>query len=176
MARGDHFDGDAGNTGDDAYSASTDGGDGGDGRQAPRTPLEPLPSVPDTRLTDLLRADIRRSQPALRELRGRHRPAVLIYARLCTVDEPAARRLTSQAFTAAARETARGLEPRTPWRHQLLLFTARLTADWAADERAPQLDPGLLTQLRLSDAGPDGPLPPMLPAFQALPTRVQGLV
>ncbi|WP_369252354.1 ricin-type beta-trefoil lectin domain protein [Streptomyces sp. R41] len=131
-------------------------------------------TVSDARLTELLRAETATAYPALRELRLRHRPAVLSYARLCTVGESAARQLTAQAFALAARDTARGIEPRGPWRHQLLLLAGRVAASWAVDERGSRLDPGLLVHLR--EAGPDGPVPPMLDAFQALPTRVQGLV
>lgn len=150
------------------------------GGQVPQHPMPPeqddFSSVSDARLTDLLRADARTARPAWRELRSRHRPAVLSYARLCTVDESAAHRITATAFTLAARETARGLEPRTPWRHQLLLLACRVAAEWSADERAARLDPGLLARLREADAGADGPVPPMLAAFVTLPTRVQGLV
>ena len=39
--------------------------------------------VPDARLTELLRARTATVYPALRELRARHQPAVLAYARLC---------------------------------------------------------------------------------------------
>ncbi|MFJ2831634.1 RICIN domain-containing protein [Streptomyces sp. NPDC087263] len=131
----------------------------------------------DAQLTELLRADTPTAYPALRELRLRHRPAVLSYARLCTVGESAARQLTAQAFALATRETARGIDPRGPWRHQLLLLTGRVAASWAAplDHRASRLDPGLLDRLRESD-GAEGPVPPMLDAFQSLPSRVQGLI
>ncbi|WP_055490233.1 RICIN domain-containing protein [Streptomyces sp. TP-A0356] len=131
-------------------------------------------AVSDTRLTELLRTDTPTAYPALRELRTRHRPAVHTYARLCTVDETAARQLTAQAFALAARDTARGSDPHGPWRHQLLLLTGRVTAAWATDERVTRLDAALLTQLR--SAGSEGSTPPMLAAFQALPIRVQGLV
>ncbi|NGO13626.1 ricin-type beta-trefoil lectin domain protein, partial [Streptomyces sp. HC44] len=163
--------------GDEYYdNAEADGGVHAGQRSAPPEPeQEELSSVPDARLTDLLRADIRTVRPALRELRSRHRPAVLSYARLCTVDEAAARRLMATAFGLAAGETARGLEPRTPWRHQLLLLACRVAAEWSADERAARLDPGLLTRLH-ETTGADGPVPPMLAAFLELPTRVQGLV
>ncbi|TLS41906.1 ricin-type beta-trefoil lectin domain protein [Streptomyces montanus] len=134
----------------------------------------PHATAPDARLTTLIRADTSTAYPALRELRRRHRPAVLAYARLCAVDEPAARRLTAQAFALAARETARGVEPRGPWRHQLLLIVTRVAAAWATDDRGHRLDPGLLARLRATDA--DSPVPPMLAAFHSLPTRVQGIV
>ncbi|MEU6096498.1 RICIN domain-containing protein [Streptomyces sp. NPDC047079] len=128
----------------------------------------------DLRLTALLRGDTPSVYPALQELRARHRPSVLDYARLCTTSESAARQLAAQAFTLAAREAARGGDPGIPLRHQLLLLTVRLAASWARDERAGGIDSGLL--LVLSPAGPDGPLPPMLTAFRSLPSRAQGLV
>ncbi len=68
----------------------------------------------DARLTELLRADTSTLYPALQELRARHQPSVLSYARLCTTSEPAARQLAAQAFTLAARETARGVDPGSP--------------------------------------------------------------
>ncbi|MFD1272912.1 hypothetical protein ACFQ51_17355 [Streptomyces kaempferi] len=52
-----------------------------------------------------------------------------------------ARQLAAQAFTLAARETARGSDPGVPWRHQLLLLTARVAVSWAADERAAASTP-----------------------------------
>ncbi|MER5505965.1 ricin-type beta-trefoil lectin domain protein [Streptomyces sp. NPDC002766] len=131
--------------------------------------------VPDARLTELLRARTATVYPALRELRARHQPAVLAYARLCTASESAARQLGSQAFTLAARQTARGTEPSVPLRHELLLLTGRLAVSWAGDERAAGLDPGLL--FALSASGPDTVAdPPMLAAFRSLPSRAQGLV
>ena len=134
----------------------------------------PHTSTPDTQLTALIRADAATAYPALRELRLRHRPAVLAYARLCAMDEPGARRLTAQAFALAARETARGVEPRGPWRHKLLLLVTRVAAAWATDDRGNRLHPDLLTHLRETSA--DDREPPMLAAFHSLPTRVQGLV
>ncbi|MFE5137557.1 ricin-type beta-trefoil lectin domain protein [Streptomyces fagopyri] len=130
--------------------------------------------TPDARLTELLRAATPTAYPALQELRGRHRASVLAYARLCTTSESVARQLAAQAFTLAARETARGSDPGVPWRHRLLLLTSRVAASWAADERAAGLDSGLL--LVLNTAGPEGPVPRMLPAFHSLPSRAQGLI
>ncbi|MEU6366074.1 ricin-type beta-trefoil lectin domain protein [Streptomyces sp. NPDC046931] len=128
----------------------------------------------DVRLTELLRADTPDVYPALQELRARHRPSVLEYARVCTTGESAARQLAAQAFTLAAREAARGSDPDVPLRHHLLLLTVQLASSWARDERAGGLDPGLL--LVLSPAGAGGPLPPMLSAFRSLPSRTQGLI
>ncbi|MER6289270.1 RICIN domain-containing protein [Streptomyces sviceus] len=128
----------------------------------------------DARLTELLRADTATAYAALLELRARHQPSVLAYARLCTAGESAARQLAAQTFTLAARETARGVDPGVPWRHRLLLLTARSAAAWAGDDRAAGLDPSVL--LLLNTAGPGGPVPPMLAAFESLPARTQGLV
>ncbi|MBK3576202.1 ricin-type beta-trefoil lectin domain protein [Streptomyces sp. MBT65] len=125
----------------------------------------------DARLTDLLRADTSTLYPALQELRTRHQPSVLSYARLCTTSESAARQLAAQTFTLAARETARGVDPGVPWRHQLLLLTVRVAASWSRDDRSTGLDSGLLLLLNTTD-----PAPSMLPAFLSLPSRSQGLV
>ncbi|WP_328639053.1 RICIN domain-containing protein [Streptomyces canus] len=128
----------------------------------------------DARLTELLRADTVTAYAALLELRARHQPSVLAYAGLCTAGESAARQLAAQTFTLAARETARGVDPGVPSRHRLLLLTARSAAAWAGDQRAAGLDPSVL--LLLNTAGPGGPVPPMLTAFESLPARTQGLV
>ncbi|MFD0332698.1 hypothetical protein ACFQZ0_02630 [Streptomyces erythrogriseus] len=128
----------------------------------------------DARLTELLRADTVTAYPALQELRARHHPHVLAYARLCTPHESMARQLAAQAFTLAARQTARGIDSGLPWRHQLLLLVARSAGSWAGDGRAAGLDAGLL--LVLNSVGPSGPVPPMLTAFQSLSSRTQGLI
>lgn len=128
----------------------------------------------DARLTDLLRADSATAYQALQELRARHHPSVLAYARLCATGETPARQLAAQAFTLAARETVRGIDPGVPWRHRLLLLTAREAGAWAADERSAGLDPTLL--LVLHSTGADGPFPPLLAPFQSLPARAQGLI
>ncbi|MGW1543929.1 ricin-type beta-trefoil lectin domain protein, partial [Streptomyces sp. NPDC002309] len=128
----------------------------------------------DARLTELLRAGTAAAYPALQELRARHQASVLTYARLCTTGDSSARQLAAQAFTLAARKTARGTDPTAPWRHQLLLLTGRVAATWAEGDRAAALDSGLL--LVLNTGGPDGPLPPMLAAYRALPERSRGLI
>jgi hypothetical protein len=130
--------------------------------------------TPDAHLTRLLRADSATAYPALRELRARHRESALAYARLCVAGESTARQLAAQAFAEAARETAQGTDPAGPWRHRLLLLTARLAAEWAADERSAGLDPGVL--LVLNTAGPGVPVPPLLGAFRSLPSNTQGIL
>ncbi|MEU1708013.1 RICIN domain-containing protein [Streptomyces sp. NPDC005706] len=144
---------------------------GGDGAEADTG----LAEAPDARLTALLRTPSPTAYPALQELRRRHHPAVLAYARLCASSESAARRLAAETLTEAARETARGREPNVPLRLQLLLLTARLAAAWAADERSAGVDAGLLLVLNAGGL-PEGPVPPLLPAFQTLPSRAQGLI
>ncbi|MFF7386267.1 ricin-type beta-trefoil lectin domain protein [Streptomyces griseoluteus] len=138
-------------------------------------PDDDVRDTPDARLTELLRTPAPTAYPALQELRRRHRPAVLAYARLCTTGESTARRLAGEALTEAARDTARGIEPNVPLRHHLLLLAGRAAASWARDDRAAGLDPGLLLVLN-SGAHHGSPTPPLLPAFQSLPSRDQGLV
>ncbi|GAB2790923.1 RICIN domain-containing protein [Streptomyces chlorus] len=128
----------------------------------------------DIRLTEMLRADTSAAYAALQELRARHGPSALAYARRCTTGDSSARQLAAQAFTHAARETARGTDPGGPLRHRILLLTFRVAATWATDGRAGGLDTGL--HLVLSSSGPDGPVPSMLAAFRTLPYRAQGLI
>ncbi|MFI6937023.1 ricin-type beta-trefoil lectin domain protein [Streptomyces sp. NPDC050287] len=156
MARADGTDDEVGNAGGSHGSTSVYAG------------------ASDARLTELLRADTATAYLGLQELRARHRPSVLAYARLCATSESTARQLAAQAFTLAARETARGTDPGVPWRHRLLLLTGRVAASWAVDERSAGLDPGLLRVL--NTALPDGPPPPLLAPFQSLPSRAQGLI
>lgn len=65
--------------------------DGGRDRDGARPGAEAHAAAPagasDGRLTELLRADTATAYPALRELRARHHPHVLAYARLCTPSE-----------------------------------------------------------------------------------------
>ncbi|WP_316727976.1 RICIN domain-containing protein [Streptomyces sp. 11x1] len=128
----------------------------------------------DTRLTALLRSDSPTAYAALRELRERHHLSVLAYARLCAASESAARELATQAFTVATKETARGVEPTVPWRHRLLLLTARVAVGWSTDGGATGLAPAL--RAVLDTTGPGGRVPPLLAAFEQLPPRPQGLV
>lgn len=157
-----------------------DGAGDGAGAADPAEPhgaeaSEDYEDASDSRLTELLHSRTPRAYPALQELRRRHHPAVLAYARLCAASESAARLLTAGTFTTAARETARGVDPAVPLRHRLLLLTAGLATAWAHDERSTGVDPGLLLVLNASGL-PDGPAPPLLPAFRSLPSRTQGLL
>ncbi|MFI5680952.1 ricin-type beta-trefoil lectin domain protein [Streptomyces cellulosae] len=157
-----------------ARADGTDDGVGNAGGYGTGTYTGVYAGASDARLTELLRADTATAYLGLQELRARHRPSVLAYARLCATSESTARQLAAQAFTLAARETARGTDPGVPWRHRLLLLTGRVAASWAVDERSAGLDPGLL--LVLNTALPDGPPPPLLAPFQSLPSRAQGLI
>ncbi|MFF3495612.1 ricin-type beta-trefoil lectin domain protein [Streptomyces sp. NPDC002795] len=130
-------------------------------------------TAPDHRLVALLRADTPTAYPALGELRGRHRHALLAYARVCANDTDAARQLGAQAFARAAREVARGVEPSGSWRHHALLLVHRTAAEWAADERRARLAPGLLGALGTPDALR---APALLGAFHTLPARTQTLL
>ncbi|WEO97019.1 RICIN domain-containing protein [Streptomyces sp. FXJ1.172] len=173
MAQGDG----AGDGPDEAGTRGTETRGTGAGGAGPRDPEAGggLEDVPDSRLTELLRSPAATAYPALQELRRRHQPAVLAYARLCAAGESVARRLTAETFTTAARETARGADPAVPLRHRLLLLTVRLATAWARDERSAGVDPGLLLVLNASGL-PDGPTPPLLGAFRSLPSRTQGLI
>ncbi|WLW54510.1 RICIN domain-containing protein [Streptomyces sp. YU58] len=155
--------------------ARADGTDEGRGGVPRHAPGHVHAEASDARLTDLLRADSATAYQALQELRARHHPSVLAYARLCATGETPARQLAAQAFTLAARETARGIDPGVPWRHRLLLLTVREAATWAADARAAGLDPTLLLVLN-STGTDDPPLPPLLAPFQSLPPRAQALI
>ncbi|GHH87251.1 RICIN domain-containing protein [Streptomyces capitiformicae] len=166
-AHGERPDADTGAGTDDGTGAGTGGGTGGASGTA-------CADASDARLTTLLRADTPLAYPALRELRERHHPSLLAYARLCAASESAALQLAAQVFSLATRETARGREPSVPWRHQLLLLAGRSAAAWARDDHATGLDSTLLHTLRT--AGPDGPVPPLLAAFESLPPRAQGLI
>ncbi|MFE9775008.1 ricin-type beta-trefoil lectin domain protein [Streptomyces sp. NPDC005931] len=150
-----------------------DGSDDGTGREV-EAAGEAHAGASDARLTELLRADTGTAYAALRELRARHSPSVLAYARLCTAGDASARQLAAQAFTRAAREVARGTDGGGPLRHRLLLLAGKLAAAWATDDRSGALDPGLL--LVVNTAGPGGPVPPLLTAFRNLPPRAQGLI
>ncbi|MFF5013410.1 ricin-type beta-trefoil lectin domain protein [Streptomyces sp. NPDC001165] len=155
--------------GDRAASGEDSGEGAGDGSG------QGVEDAPDARIVELLRTASPTAYPALQELRRRHQAAVLAYARLCATGESTARRLAAEALATAARDMARGVEPTVPLRHHLLLVAARSAVSWARDERAAGLDPGLLLVLN-SGALPGLPTPPLLPAFQSLSSRIQGLL
>ncbi|MGW1895725.1 ricin-type beta-trefoil lectin domain protein [Streptomyces sp. NPDC002004] len=126
----------------------------------------------DTRLAERLRGDIATSFPALRELRRRHGCAAETYARMCVVDDAAARHLAGQAFMLAAGEAKQGVEPRGPWRRHLLLLVRESAALWTKDDRLVRLDPSLAAR------PPGEPVQEsaLLTAFCDLPARRQGIL
>ncbi|WP_406730056.1 ricin-type beta-trefoil lectin domain protein [Streptomyces sp. NBC_01794] len=74
----------------------------------------------------------------LKELRRRHLPAVLRYARLCTRDEASATQLAAGAFSLAWQEMRQGVQ-HGPWRPRLLVLVHRSAAAWATQERRERL-------------------------------------
>lgn len=146
----------------------------------------------DAELTELVRAGAPTALPATEELRRRHRPRCLVYARLCARDEAEARQLVDRAFALAWQEIRRGDDPHGPWRHRLLTLIHRAAADWVAGGRRGRLDDAYASFLdTMHDAGrgPSEPMGPASPAtwspserrflaagFAALPIRTQGLL
>ncbi|MEU4098266.1 RICIN domain-containing protein [Streptomyces sp. NPDC026673] len=93
----------------------------------------------DAALTERVRAGAPTAYPATEELRRRHLPAVLCYARLCTRNQSAADQLAAQAFALAWQEVHRGTDPRGPWRHRLLMLVHQAAAVWAGGSRRERL-------------------------------------
>ncbi|MFI2303042.1 ricin-type beta-trefoil lectin domain protein [Actinacidiphila glaucinigra] len=93
----------------------------------------------DAALTERVRAGAPTAYPATEELRRRHLPAVDCYARLCARDRAAADQLAAQAFALAWQEVHRGIDPRGPWRHRLLMLVHQAAAVWAAGTRRERL-------------------------------------
>ncbi|MFE0629748.1 ricin-type beta-trefoil lectin domain protein [Streptomyces sp. NPDC058864] len=96
----------------------------------------------DAALTERIRAGAPTAYPATEELRRRHLPAVACYARLCARDGAAADQLTAQAFALAWQEVHRGVDPRGPWRHRLLMLVHQAAAVWAGGSRRERLGDG----------------------------------
>ncbi|MFF7214471.1 ricin-type beta-trefoil lectin domain protein [Streptomyces sp. NPDC008238] len=146
----------------------------------------------DAALTERVRAGAPTAYPATEELRRRHLPAVACYARLCTRDGAAAGQLAAQAFALAWQEVHRGVDPRGPWRHRLLMLVHQAAAVWAAGSRRERLGdayaafiddirgaeqrlpglPGLPVHPRLHLAERSVPAG----AFAALPQHTQGVL
>ncbi|WP_262009177.1 RICIN domain-containing protein [Streptomyces sp. FIT100] len=99
-------------------------------------------TLSDAELTDRLRAGALHAHPAAQELKRRHLPAVLDYARLCGRHQTAGNQLAVLAFDLAAKEAFRGLRPRGTWRHHLLMLVQRAGAAWAAGGRRERLVSG----------------------------------
>ncbi|MFH0518531.1 hypothetical protein ACHBTE_15295 [Streptomyces sp. M41] len=85
------------------------------------------------------------AQIAAAELRRRHFPAMLAYARLCA-DEAFARALATEAFDRALQES--DVPPdRTPWQYHLLRLVHRIAVEWAAAGLPDRLSSGLRSWL-----------------------------
>ncbi|MCZ1000489.1 RICIN domain-containing protein [Streptomyces mirabilis] len=128
----------------------------------------------DTRLTELLSADTPSAYPALQELRERHRPSVLAYARLCTrsgVGRAAARGAGVHAGgpgDGARLEPERPLAPPAPAAGGAggrLLGEGR-TGRGPRPRSAPRAERGRPRRARAAHARP----------FRSLPSRTQGLL
>ncbi|MEV6787223.1 hypothetical protein AB0M96_33455, partial [Streptomyces sp. NPDC051098] len=98
-------------------------------------------ALSDAELTERIRAGAPPAFPATQELKRRHLPAVLAYARLCGRDQVAGNQLAVQAFDLAAQEAIRGIEPRGNWRHHLLMLVQRVGLTWAEGNRRDRLEP-----------------------------------
>ncbi|MGP3983668.1 ricin-type beta-trefoil lectin domain protein [Streptomyces sp. KR80] len=140
----------------------------------------------DVELTERIRAGAPTAQPATQELRRRHLPAVLAYARLCGKNQVAGNQLASQAFALAAQETCRGIEPRRPWRHHLLMLVQRVAVGWAAGSRRVRLEDDFAAWIDATTVAtppggePHGPsiedTSAMLGGFHRLPERMRGVL
>lgn len=97
-------------------------------------------ALSDAELTERIRAGAPPAYPATQELKRRHLPAVLSYARLCARNQVAGNQLAVQAFDLAAREACRGIEPRGNWRHHVLMLVQRVGLTWAASGRRARLE------------------------------------
>ncbi|MBL1087691.1 ricin-type beta-trefoil lectin domain protein [Streptomyces actinomycinicus] len=91
---------------------------------------------------------------ATAELRRRHVPAMLGYARLCAVEE-SARALADEAFEHALSDADAASEVESPWRHRLLLGVHRTALEWAAAGHLDRLAPDFLAWLGTPHLGPD---------------------
>ncbi len=104
-------------------------------------------ALSDAELTERIRAGAPSANPATQELKRRHLPAVLGYARLCGRNQVAGNQLALQAFGLAAQEAFRGIEPQGNWRHHLLMLVQRAGLVWAADSRRHRLESDFATWL-----------------------------
>ncbi|SED55114.1 RNA polymerase sigma factor [Streptomyces melanosporofaciens] len=116
----------------------------------------PYAQLSDAELTERIRSGAPTALPATQQLRERHLPAVLSYARLCTRTRADADQLADLSFGLAAQETCRGIDPWGPWRHHLLLLVQRVAATWAEGNRAERLDPPFAEWLGRSGITADG--------------------
>ncbi|MFE7776351.1 ricin-type beta-trefoil lectin domain protein [Streptomyces sp. NPDC057445] len=144
-------------------------------------------ALSDAELTERIRAGAPPAYPATQELKRRHLPAVLTYARLCGRNQVAGNQLALQAFGLAAQEACRGIEPRGNWRHHLLMLVQRVGGSWAAGGRRDRLEPEFAAWI---DQAADLPAPElseprplrfedasaMLAGFYRLPALTRGIL
>ncbi|WP_432036529.1 ricin-type beta-trefoil lectin domain protein [Streptomyces cucumeris] len=107
----------------------------------------PYAFLPDVDLTECLRSEAPVAQSAVQELRRRHLPWVLAYARLCSDNQVAERQLTVQAFGKAEDEVLRGIDPLGTWRHHALTLVRHVAVTWSSDSRRVRLRPDFTTWL-----------------------------
>ncbi|MCX4825956.1 RICIN domain-containing protein [Streptomyces sp. NBC_01142] len=101
----------------------------------------------DAKLMERIRSGAPAAYPAAQELKRRHLPTVLTYARLCARTWAAGNQLAAQAIQLAAQEACRGIEPRGTWRHHLLMLVQRVALTWASGKRRHVLEPDFATWL-----------------------------
>ncbi|AXI78328.1 ricin-type beta-trefoil lectin domain protein [Peterkaempfera bronchialis] len=146
----------------------------------------PCSTLSDPELTRLIRSsEAPIAQEAADELRRRHLPPVLAYARICARDSHAAEQLATDAFNRAAQAVQAAGGPKHAWRHQLLMLVQRTAAGWATTTRRARLAPDFAAWLDSTasdapEARPDLPAlelrSPMLRGFRALPERTQAVL
>ncbi|MBL1087573.1 hypothetical protein JK359_37515 [Streptomyces actinomycinicus] len=121
------------------------------------------------------------ARAATAELRRRHFPAMLAYARLCA-DQTFARVLAAEALEQALLEPGVPFQ-RAPWQHHLLTLVHRTAVEWARAGHTDRLSCGLLSWLAAHHAlGPvsGGGVPEhdgaLLAAFRRLPETTRAAV
>ncbi|MFG2191782.1 ricin-type beta-trefoil lectin domain protein [Streptomyces sp. NPDC048639] len=130
--------------------------------------------VPDAELTERIRAGAPTAYPATQELRRRHLPAVLAYARLCGENQVAGNQLAAQAFGLAAQEACRGIEPKGTWRHHLLMLVQRVAVTWASGARRVRLESGFADWIGETAFPQDGAAPRGRTSAQRQGVRQEG--
>lgn len=143
-------------------------------------------ALSDTELTERIRAGASAAHPAAQELKRRHLPAVLTYARLCGRHQAAGHQLAVQAFDLAVQEACRGIEPRGNWRHHVLMLVQRVGLAWAVGSRRDRLEPDFAAWIdETADfTAPDVPMSrlrfeassAMLTGFYRLPELTRGIL
>ncbi|MGP3925572.1 hypothetical protein [Streptomyces sp. 8N616] len=140
--------------------------------------------LPDAELIELVRVGTPLGDKAMDELNRRHLPAVLAYARICSIHDHAAEALAARALTLALREIRSGVSPRETWRYHLLLLVQRAAVRWAVGTRRAELTPRFATwidDVRADEQDRTAALPleensTVLRGFRALPVPTQGLL